>query len=143
MKKNIIQVKGVKKAYKTVEVLKGVDFEVEEGGIFALLGSNGAGKTLSIIGTTRPLSLKTVVEAGYRSPGQRNIASKNNPWTWPSNSGLLNPRLPPRLLRRLPPRLPRRPLPPPRRHPPLSRSTPLNPARSAGPTSPLSPQPCT
>lgn len=48
MKKNIIQIKGVKKAYKYVEVLKGVDFEVEEGGIFALLGSNGAGKTTMI-----------------------------------------------------------------------------------------------
>jgi ABC-2 type transport system ATP-binding protein len=48
MKKNIIQVKGVKKAYKDVEVLKGVDFEVEQGAIFALLGSNGAGKTTMI-----------------------------------------------------------------------------------------------
>lgn len=48
MKKNIIQIKGVKKSYKDVEVLKGVDFEVEQGGIFALLGSNGAGKTTMI-----------------------------------------------------------------------------------------------
>ena len=48
MKKNIIQIKGLKKSYKDVEVLKGVDFEVEEGGIFALLGSNGAGKTTMI-----------------------------------------------------------------------------------------------
>lgn len=48
MKKNIIQVKGVKKAYKNVEVLKGVDLEVEQGGVFALLGSNGAGKTTMI-----------------------------------------------------------------------------------------------
>lgn len=48
MKKNIIQVKGVKKSYKDIEVLKGVDFEVEQGGIFALLGSNGAGKTTMI-----------------------------------------------------------------------------------------------
>ncbi len=48
MKKNIIEVKGVKKAYKDVEVLKGVDFDVEQGGIFALLGSNGAGKTTMI-----------------------------------------------------------------------------------------------
>lgn len=31
-----------------MEVLKGVDFEVEQGGIFALLGSNGAGKTTMI-----------------------------------------------------------------------------------------------
>lgn len=40
-----IQVKGLQKAYKQLQVLKGVDFEVERGSIFALLGSNGAGKT--------------------------------------------------------------------------------------------------
>ncbi|WP_419875241.1 ABC transporter ATP-binding protein [Candidatus Pristimantibacillus sp. PTI5] len=40
-----IKVTGLKKSYKDLQVLKGVDFEVEEGSIFALLGSNGAGKT--------------------------------------------------------------------------------------------------
>ena len=40
-----IQVKGLQKSYKKLYVLKGVDFEVEQGSIFALLGSNGAGKT--------------------------------------------------------------------------------------------------
>ncbi|APM40866.1 ABC transporter ATP-binding protein [Clostridium kluyveri] len=40
-----IQVKGLQKSYKKFHVLKGVDFEVEKGSIFALLGSNGAGKT--------------------------------------------------------------------------------------------------
>ena len=40
-----IQVKGLQKSYQKVQVLKGVDFEVRAGSIFALLGSNGAGKT--------------------------------------------------------------------------------------------------
>ena len=40
-----IQVKGLQKSYKQLHVLKGLDFEVEKGSIFALLGSNGAGKT--------------------------------------------------------------------------------------------------
>ncbi|MDD1649288.1 MAG: ATP-binding cassette domain-containing protein [Methylococcaceae bacterium] len=40
-----IQSKGLQKSYKQLDVLKGVDFEVEKGSIFALLGSNGAGKT--------------------------------------------------------------------------------------------------
>ncbi len=43
-----IQVQGLQKSYTTLHVLKGVDFEVEKGCIFALLGSNGAGKTTII-----------------------------------------------------------------------------------------------
>ena len=42
---NAIQVKGLQKSYKQLRVLKGVEFEVKKGSIFALLGSNGAGKT--------------------------------------------------------------------------------------------------
>src|SRR5512134_2061878 len=45
MQNQAIQVKGLQKSFKKVHVLKGVDFEVEKGSIFALLGSNGAGKT--------------------------------------------------------------------------------------------------
>src|SRR5258708_28330049 len=40
-----IQVHGLRKSYKALQVLKGVDFDVARGSIFALLGSNGAGKT--------------------------------------------------------------------------------------------------
>ncbi len=40
-----IQVKDLQKSYKQLNVLKGVNFTVEQGSIFALLGSNGAGKT--------------------------------------------------------------------------------------------------
>jgi ABC-2 type transport system ATP-binding protein len=43
-----IQVKDLRKSFKQTEVLKGVDFEVRRGEIFALLGSNGAGKTTII-----------------------------------------------------------------------------------------------
>lgn len=45
MLNNSIQVKGLQKSYKKLKVLNGVDFEVEKGSIFALLGSNGTGKT--------------------------------------------------------------------------------------------------
>ncbi len=48
MQNQAIQVKGLQKSYKQLHVLKGVDFEVEKGCIFALLGSNGAGKTTII-----------------------------------------------------------------------------------------------
>ena len=40
-----IHVTGLKKSFKTTTVLKGVDFTVRRGEIFALLGANGAGKT--------------------------------------------------------------------------------------------------
>ena len=44
--KNVaIRVRGLHKSYKKLQVLKGVDFDVARGSIFALLGSNGAGKT--------------------------------------------------------------------------------------------------
>ena len=43
-----IYVQGLEKSYKELEVLRGVDFAVEHGRIFALLGSNGAGKTTVI-----------------------------------------------------------------------------------------------
>jgi ABC-2 type transport system ATP-binding protein len=48
MQNHAIQVKGLQKSYKQLHVLKGVDFEVEKGCIFALLGSNGAGKTTMV-----------------------------------------------------------------------------------------------
>ena len=40
-----IRVQGLEKSYKDLHVLRGVDFDVARGSIFALLGSNGAGKT--------------------------------------------------------------------------------------------------
>lgn len=48
MNQTAISVKGLKKSFKDKEVLKGVDFEVRRGEIFALLGSNGAGKTTAV-----------------------------------------------------------------------------------------------
>ncbi|SDU80359.1 ABC transporter ATP-binding protein [Jiangella alkaliphila] len=41
----IIHVQGLEKSYGELDVLRGVDFDVARGSIFALLGSNGAGKT--------------------------------------------------------------------------------------------------
>ena len=43
-----IRVSGIEKSFKEVHVLRGVDFDVARGSIFALLGSNGAGKTTVI-----------------------------------------------------------------------------------------------
>jgi len=40
-----IHVQGLEKSYQKLRALRGVDFEVARGAIFALLGANGAGKT--------------------------------------------------------------------------------------------------
>ncbi len=62
-----IQVNGLKKSYKTLEVLKGVDFEVKKGSVFALLGSNGAGKTtiVKILTTLLPYDRGTAMVNGF------------------------------------------------------------------------------
>jgi ABC-2 type transport system ATP-binding protein len=46
--KNIIEVTDLKKSFGKADVLKGVNFSVSRGEVFALLGSNGAGKTTAI-----------------------------------------------------------------------------------------------
>ena len=43
--KDAIEVSGLKKSYGSNMVLRGLDFQIKQGEIFALLGVNGAGKT--------------------------------------------------------------------------------------------------
>jgi ABC-2 type transport system ATP-binding protein len=45
VEQHAIHVQGLEKSFKQLIVLRGVDIEVAPGSIFALLGSNGAGKT--------------------------------------------------------------------------------------------------
>lgn len=45
---NAIQINGLRKSYGSQIVLKGLDFQVKSGEIFALLGVNGAGKTTTL-----------------------------------------------------------------------------------------------
>jgi ABC-2 type transport system ATP-binding protein len=53
-----IQVQGLEKSFKDLKVLRGVNFDVTPGSIFALLGSNGAGKTTVV------KILSTLLKAG-------------------------------------------------------------------------------
>jgi ABC-2 type transport system ATP-binding protein len=43
-----IVVKGLRKSYGSLEAVRGVDFDIHTGEIFALLGPNGAGKTTTV-----------------------------------------------------------------------------------------------
>ena len=62
-----IHVQGLEKSYGKVDVLHGVDFEVERGSIFALLGSNGAGKTtvVKILATLLKADAGTATVNGF------------------------------------------------------------------------------
>ncbi|WP_228001900.1 ABC transporter ATP-binding protein [Nocardia australiensis] len=62
-----IRVQGLEKSYKDLHVLRGVDFDVARGSIFALLGSNGAGKTtvVRILSTLLKADAGTAVVHGY------------------------------------------------------------------------------
>jgi ABC-2 type transport system ATP-binding protein len=67
-----IRVQGLEKSYKELAVLKGVDFDVARGSIFALLGSNGAGKTTVI----RILSTLLRADAGVAAVDGFDVAKQ-------------------------------------------------------------------
>jgi ABC-2 type transport system ATP-binding protein len=67
-----IRVRGLEKSYKERHVLRGVDFDVARGSIFALLGSNGAGKTTII----RILSTLLRPDAGTATVDGSDVAAE-------------------------------------------------------------------
>ena len=67
-----IQVRGLEKSYKELHVLRGVDFDVAPGSIFALLGSNGAGKTTVV----RILSTLLKADAGEAGVNGFDVATQ-------------------------------------------------------------------
>ncbi|AXB44483.1 ABC transporter ATP-binding protein [Amycolatopsis albispora] len=68
-----IHVRGLEKSYKAVQVLRGVDFDVARGSIFALLGSNGAGKTTVV----KILSTLLKADAGSASVHGHDVAAQS------------------------------------------------------------------
>jgi ABC-2 type transport system ATP-binding protein len=62
-----LEVQGLEKSYKKLRALRGVDFEVAPGSIFALLGPNGAGKTtvVNILSTLLKPDAGTATVAGF------------------------------------------------------------------------------
>jgi ABC-2 type transport system ATP-binding protein len=72
MTSTAIHVQGLRKSYKKLDVLRGVDFDVTRGSIFALLGPNGAGKTTVV----RVLSTLLKADAGTASVNGFDVASQ-------------------------------------------------------------------
>ena len=52
-KKSMIEIKGITKSFGSLQVLKGIDLNIEKGEVVSIVGPSGAGKTtlLQIIGT--------------------------------------------------------------------------------------------
>jgi ABC-2 type transport system ATP-binding protein len=67
-----IHVHGLEKSYGQLDVLRGVDFDVARGSIFALLGSNGAGKTTVV----KILSTLLKADAGKASVNSFDVAAQ-------------------------------------------------------------------
>ena len=67
----LVELRGVRAAYGTIEVLHGVDLTLMAGEVLAVLGPNGAGKTttLEVLAGLHPLSGGDVFVAGRRVNG--------------------------------------------------------------------------
>ena len=74
-RETILRVRDLHKTFhigffrKRVEAVRGIDFDVEQGGIFGLLGPNGAGKTTTI---------KMILSLIFPTQGQLIIISAAN-----------------------------------------------------------------
>lgn len=64
----VIEVQGLKKRYGEIYAVKGIDFYVEKGKLFAFLGPNGAGKTTTInmITTMLPMDEGLIQVKGFK-----------------------------------------------------------------------------
>ena len=76
---HMIAVKKLVKRFGLKTILRGLDFDVQEGEFVALLGPNGAGKTtfLRILASLSRPTLGEVHVAGYRLPIQASAVRRN------------------------------------------------------------------
>jgi lipoprotein-releasing system ATP-binding protein len=62
----MIKIRGIKKSFGSLEVLKGIDLDIERGKVISIVGSSGAGKTtlLQIMGTLDEADCGSVIIDG-------------------------------------------------------------------------------
>ena len=62
----MIKIEGIKKSFGNLQVLKGIDLQINKGEVVSIVGASGAGKTtlLQIIGTLDSADSGTLVVAG-------------------------------------------------------------------------------
>jgi ABC-2 type transport system ATP-binding protein len=74
---HVVEVRGLRKSYRDVDAVRGIDLDVERGEVFALLGPNGAGKTttVEILEGFRPRSDGDVEVLGH-DPSRGEMALK-------------------------------------------------------------------
>ena len=72
MTATFLKVKGLQVAYGGIQAVKGIDFEVHEGELVSLIGSNGAGKTstMKAITATLPIHAGDIEYLGKSIVGQ-------------------------------------------------------------------------
>ena len=75
---SIISAKNIQKAYKNLQVLKGVDLEISESEIISIVGASGAGKTtlLQILGTLDKPDFTTDTELVINNQSIKSLSDK-------------------------------------------------------------------
>ena len=81
----LLEIKGLKIAYGGINAVKGIDLIVEDGEMVALIGANGAGKTLDPEVRSAvffcPLPAASCM-AGWTSPAVLRTRWSSRDWRW-------------------------------------------------------------
>ena len=89
-----LQVHGLRKSFGELEVLKGIDFEVQPGEIFVIMGPSGSGKSVllkHLIGLEPPDEGEILINGeSIQSPE----IAENTGWRWSSSRGRCSIRSP-------------------------------------------------
>ena len=72
----VLKVRGLKKSFGSLEVLKGVDVDIHKGEVVVVIGPSGSGKSTFL----RCLNLLEKPSGGVRVPGRISLPGRRLPW---------------------------------------------------------------